>query len=576
MNRPTPKRNYVGIACTWHDPAIAVVDSAGRIVFAEAAERHLQYKRAFASVADDPVFVGRVLQKYIEPDAEIVVAKNWSATSMWMARWGDSVRGVVQAILPLGRRPTALLDITRFMLRGQLGTSSVASEPLRYKLRYPDSPLICNNRKLTLRHFDHHLTHAAAGCYTSPFSEAACAVVDAIGEYSSTGFYHFKDGKITPLRRSKSGLASLGSFYTLVCSACGFDWIEGEEWKVMGMAPYGKFDEEIHARLSKMLHIEGLRIQPRGMLLDSFWDEDHLHHAADLAHTGQIVFEESLEKLLTNLANLGISKNLVYMGGCALNSSANGHILSRTPFERLHVYSAPADDGTALGAALLAYYQDHPSQPRDLVPYSPYLGSEMSAYVMGHLEKFNGHSPKFRDCSGDIVYEAAKLLADGKIIGWVQGRAEYGPRALGNRSILANPCNANVKDIINDRVKFREEFRPFAPSILHEYGPEYFENYEESPYMERTLRFRDEVIDKVPGVVHVNQTGRLQSVKRQWNDRYYRLIDEFRKLTGVPLVLNTSFNVMGKPIVNSVEDAVAVLYTTGLDALVIHDYLIEK
>jgi carbamoyltransferase len=141
---------------------------------------------------------------------------------------------------------------------------------------------------------------------------------------------------------------------------------------------------------------------------------------------------------------------------------------------------------------------------------------------------------------------------------------------------LANPCNAGVKDIINDRVKFREEFRPFAPSILHEYGPEYFENYEESPYMERTLRFRDDVVDKVPGVVHVNQTGRLQSVKREWNERYYRLIDEFRKLTGVPLVLNTSFNVMGKPIVNSVEDAVAVLYTTGLDALVIHDYLIEK
>lgn len=576
MSRPARKRNYVGIACTMHDSAVAVVDSAGRIVFAESAERHLQYKRAWASIADDPVFVGRVLQEYIEPDAEIVVAKNWSRKTLRLSRFGDFVRSAVQSIVPLGRRKSALVDLFRFGLRCQMGVSSMASEPLRYKLRYPVSPMICSDRKVTLRHFNHHLTHAAAGCYTSPFSEAACAVVDSVGEFSSTGFYRYQDGKITPLRRSRSGLASLGWLYSLVCVACGFDWIEGEEWKVMGMAPYGKFDDEIYSRLSKMLHIDGLRICRRGMLLDSFWDEDHSHHAADLAYTCQVVFEENLEKLLVNLANLGISQNLIYMGGCALNSSANGHIVSRTSFERLHVYSAPADDGTALGAALLAYYQDHPSQPREPVPYSAYLGSEMSPYVMGHLEKFNGHSPKFRDCGGDIVYKAAKLLAEGKIIGWVQGRAEYGPRALGNRSILANPCNANVKDIINERVKFREEFRPFAPSILHEYGPEYFENYEESPYMERTLRFRSEVVDRVPGVVHVDQTGRLQSVKREWNDRFYRLIDEFRKLTGVPVVLNTSFNVMGKPIVNSVEDAVAVLYTTGLDALVVHDYLIEK
>jgi len=257
----------------------------------------------------------------------------------------------------------------------------------------------------------------------------------------------------------------------------------------MGMAPYGKFDEELYARLSRMLRVDGLQLCARGMLVDPFWSEDHRHHAADLAHTAQVVFEECLEKLLTNLANLGISKNLVYMGGCALNSSANGHILSRTPFERLHVYSAPADDGTALGAALLAYYQDHPWQPRELEPHTPYLGSEMSPYVMDHLKKFNGNSPKFRDCGDGVIHEAAKLLAAGKIIGWVQGRAEYGPRALGNRSILANPCNAGVKDVINDRVKFREEFRPFAPSILHEYGPEYFENYEESPYMERTCGF---------------------------------------------------------------------------------------
>jgi carbamoyltransferase len=178
---------------------------------------------------------------------------------------------------------------------------------------------------------------------------------------------------------------------------------------------------------------------------------------------------------------------------------------------------------------------------------------------------------------GDAVARrAAELLANGKIIGWVQGRAEFGPRALGNRSILADPRPADMKEKINARVKFREEFRPFAPSILHEHGDEYFHDYQESPYMERTLTFREEVRDRVPSVVHVDGTGRLQTVRKEWNPRYYELIEEFFRLTGVPLILNTSFNVMGKPIIHSVEDAIAVFYTTGLDALVIEDMLVQK
>lgn len=492
-----------------------------------------------------------------------------------MARVSNLLRSAVSALVPLRHRISPHLDAARYVLKCQLGTSSVASESLRYKLSSPHSPLIYNGKSLRLKHFDHHLTHAAAGCYTSPFDEAVCAVVDAYGEGSSSACFHYKDGKLRPIPGSRSRFASLGYFYALLCFACGFDSIKGKEWKLMGMAPYGKFDQVLYDTLSRMLYVDGLRIRARGMLTDTFWLEDHRSQAMDLAHTGQVVFEELLEQLLTNLADLGISRNLVYMGGCALNSTANGKILSRTPFERLHVYSAPADDGTALGAALLAYYQDHTYRPLERRPFTPYLGVEMSPYVLGHLEKFNESSPGFKKCGEKVVQEAARLLAEGKIIGWVQGKAEFGPRALGNRSILATPCRAGIKDIMNSRVKFREEFRPFAPSILHEYGAAYFENYEESPYMERTLRFRDDAIHKVPGVVHVNQSGRLQTVKREWNERYYDLIDEFRKLTGVPILLNTSFNVMGKPIVNSVEDAVGVLYTTGLDALVIHEFVVE-
>jgi carbamoyltransferase len=181
-----------------------------------------------------------------------------------------------------------------------------------------------------------------------------------------------------------------------------------------------------------------------------------------------------------------------------------------------------------------------------------------------------------RQLPGTIAAETAKLLADGKLVGWVQGRAEFGPRALGNRSILADPRPADMKDKINSLVKFREEFRPFAPSILDEFGSEYFENYQVTPYMDRTLGFKETAREKVPAIVHVNATGRLQSVRREWNERYYDLIHEFYKLTGVPMLLNTSFNIMGKPIIHSVEDAVGLFFTTGLDALVIEDCLIEK
>jgi carbamoyltransferase len=175
-----------------------------------------------------------------------------------------------------------------------------------------------------------------------------------------------------------------------------------------------------------------------------------------------------------------------------------------------------------------------------------------------------------------IITETANLLADGKLVGWVQGRAEYGPRALGNRSILADPREVKMQDTINERVKFREMFRPFAPSILHEYAEDYFENYQESPFMDKTLLIRKDKKKKIAAVCHVDGTGRLQTVKKEWNPRFYGLIECFFRLTGVPVLLNTSFNVMGKPLIHGLEDALAVFMTTGLDVLVVNDYLITK
>jgi carbamoyltransferase len=352
---------------------------------------------------------------------------------------------------------------------------------------------------------------------------------------------------------------------------------------VMGLAPYGKKNQRAYDLMQRSLVVKGLRIESHPERAVAWTElvkfgrkpDAPSSDAADLAHTVQLFFSDIMSELLPRLYELRISDNLVLGGGCALNSSYNGQVLARTPFRHLHVNSAPADDGNSVGAALLAYQEDHPGERRPKVFQSPYLGSTMSEEVLDNVRRFNP-TLRFSTWPNQISKKAAELIAGGAIIGWVQRRAEFGPRALGNRSILADPRPANMKDAINARVKFREEFRPLAPSILHEYGEEYFIDYQESPYMERTLLFREAVRDRVPAVVHVDGSGRLQTVKREWNERYYDLILEFHRITGVPIVLNTSFNVMGKPIVHSVEDAIGVFFTSGLDALIIDDCLIQK
>jgi carbamoyltransferase len=354
----------------------------------------------------------------------------------------------------------------------------------------------------------------------------------------------------------------------------------------MGLAPYGDADDaELYPLLKRVLRVNGLCIDRhapheelellRTLRRRTRKPGEPARAVANLAAVGQRVFAETLLELLRNVAALGVSRNLVLGGGCALNSSANGRVLEQTPFENLYVCNAPADDGNAIGAALLAQREDAPPGRRRSGFQSPYLGSSMSSETLENVLRFTGRAMRAEQCA-DAPRRAAELLAADKIVGWIQGRAEFGPRALGNRSILADPRSLEIKNRINATVKFREEFRPFAPSILHEHGELYFERYQQSPYMERTLAFRREMIGKVPAVVHVDGTGRLQTVKREWNPRFHALVAAFHEITGVPLVLNTSYNVMGKPIAHSVEDVLAVFYTSGLDAVFIDDVCIAK
>lgn len=584
-------RYYLGLAATLHDPSLAIVDPRGRVVFAEATERYLQDKRAFNCPPDHIVRCAELIEEYCPRDAELHVAVNWSRA------FHQRLRAAATCDLPVVRHVLGPLKDWMLQRRGHLvapwGDYRALAQAMLSSLDQAAVNLrwrgfIPADRRV--RYFDHHLTHAAAACYTAPFDEAACAVVDGFGEWTSTAFYQYRAGRLRRVQpagaRARWRGASLGMFYASLCYLCGFDPVMGEEWKVMGLAPYGQVDDELRALLGPLLRVEGLdlltgcspaeyRARLEALRRRMRAPGSSPLEAANLACTGQSIFEDAMRTLLSNLHDRSDTDNLVLAGGCALNSTWNGKLLEETPFTALHVPSAPADDGTSIGAAWLAYVEDAGQPPQALEVRSPYLGSRPSRDALQRLQQFGGLAAVCVS-SEELTSRMAQLLADGRIVAWMQGRAEFGPRALGHRSILADPRPADMQDRINAAVKFREDYRPLAPSILHERGAEYFENYQASPYMERTLRFRESVRSRVPAVVHVNGSGRVHSVTADDGDLFYRLLHDFDRITGIPILLNTSLNVMGKPIVHSVEDAIEVFCTTGLDVLVIDNCIFEK
>lgn len=574
------KRYYIGLCFSTHDAALSIVGPDGRILFSEATERYLQYKRAPNCEPDNERLV-RLLKTFCgDPHAEYVAAINWRKSTTISSRLLTQF-GLTSPSAIINSRDREIRFSTPLALRTRITNAYAASmyDRLAVGFTYALQTAFGNCRR-SLRYYPHHLCHAATACYASPFDNAGCMVVDGAGDYGSFAYFNYADGRVTPLYEQK-GFTSLGRFYADMTWLCGFNPDKGEEWKVMGFAPYGTTDSDAMDRLSSVFTFTNRSVgsipEKRYMQVLAHLNERLQNGSlapADLAHTAQSVFTRTLLTAINNFHQRESCTRLAMAGGCMLNSSTSGQIVQNTEVEHLFIPSAPADDGTALGAALLAYHQDHPG-PASVDRQSAYLGSIINEEDIQRFVRL-GANPTVQHCPGEVHRRAARLLSEGKIIGWVQGQAEFGPRSLGNRSILADPRPADMKDRINATVKFREEFRPFAPSILHEHGPEYFEHYQESRYMERTLEFRQEVRDRVPAVVHVNGSGRLQTVKAEWNPRFHDLITEFYHLTGIPIVLNTSFNVMGKPIIHSLEDAVSVFYTTGLDALVIHDYIVTK
>jgi carbamoyltransferase len=573
-------RFTIGLATTFHDPAIAILGPDGEVLFAEASERYLQFKRAPGCEPDLITRMPELAREWLTPDASVVVATSWGPRfTEYLERRNAAGHFAIEQLA------TSSHEFNRSLVP-QISEDALIGSLHLAQRRAGLGVLIglfraFGRSDVSLRRYPHHLTHAAYGCFGSPFDEAACLVVDGMGETGASAIYRYVDGRVSEVVRHR-GSESIGFYFGQLTDLCGFDQAKGEEWKVMGLAPFGERDAKLMAELGRLYRVQDGRL----VFADETTVRDVIGRIeaqrppgeagrawADLARCAQDVFEDMMQVLLAEAEQKGGSKNLVLAGGCALNSSFNGKILARSAFTALHVPSAPADDGNAVGAALLAHVEDQPDWMPSRRPMSPYLGSRIGGETVARIAEWE---PRLKHLGDGIVAETARLLAAGKIVGWVQGRAEFGPRALGNRSILADPRPANAKDMLNAKVKLREPFRPFAPSILAEHGPDWFEDFQASPYMERTLRFRAEKRELVPAVVHVDGTGRLQTVSAEANPRFRALIEAFHALTGVPIVLNTSFNIMGKPILHSAEDALTMFYTTGLDAVVIEDWVLTK
>ncbi|MDI5964157.1 carbamoyltransferase C-terminal domain-containing protein [Streptomyces sp. SL13] len=435
------------------------------------------------------------------------------------------------------------------------------------------------------RYFRHHLTHAACGYYLSGFSEANVLVMDGRGEHESTSLWHARGTQIDHLE-SYPVTDSLGHLYTYVTSLCGLYGKSGRngnaghlgsignEGKTMGLSGYGSDRisfKDVVSYDDGRYHIHLDKLRDLDVYKASLGKPDA--NSRDLAHGVQQTLEEVYRFLATRLESLTGCRQFVLAGGVALNCNANGALAASPIVDGISVPPAANDAGAAIGAAFLQWVEHSgkaPAVPADQI----YLGSAFDATAVAEAVTASGVSRVAK--LDDPAAVAAAAIADGHIVGWYQGNMEFGPRALGNRSILADPRNRDMPDKINMRVKFRESWRPFAPSVLAEENAEWFEPAIESPYMLLALSVREDRRDTVPAITHVDGSARVQTVTEEANPLYYRLIDSFSKLTGVPMVLNTSLNIRGEPIARTPEDAVRCFTESGLDVLFIADMVMWK
>lgn len=562
--------NILGVGGYAHDASAALI-AGGRIVAAAEEERFTRQKHQTGW--PDKAIAFCLKQGGLKASDVDHIAFYWRP---WT--W-DGVRSVGRRLLYLPVHP---VFSSGFLLHQLHDTAMFVFHMRRQRS-------LCGGAGL--HYVRHHDTHAGSAFFVSPFDEAAVLTMDSRGEWATSVMYHGKGNRLDPVGRINLP-HSIGVLYLCTTNHLGFR--TGDEYKIMGLAAYGEpryaerfrkivtFKDDGTYRVDtsyfKVQHSPGRYVGYTSQKFADLFgaarkpDDEITQEHKDIAASLQVVLEETVFHVLRGLHERTGSKNLCMVGGVSQNSVMCGKILEQTPFEEVFFQPAGGDNGCALGAAAWVHNQVL-GQPRGEAFTSAYLGpafsdADIEAALM--TSKLDYDRPK------DVARATAKLIAKGKIVGWFQGRMEWGARALGNRSILADVTNPEMTNSVNRYVKHREDFRPFAPVCSESAAPEFFEVKGASPYMLKVVRTTETAKRKMPAIVHVDGSARLQTVAEAQNPLLYGVLKEMERLKGVPCALNTSFNVKGEPIVCTPEDAIRCWSGTGMDALVLGPFVLQK
>lgn len=566
----------LGISCYYHDAAAALIDN-GRIIAAAEEER-------FSRKKHDSGFPTRAI------DLCLRQGKINSGDLDWVVFYEKPFlkfeRITLSFLATAPRARESFINAYKIWLKDKLWIKATIAS----RLKIPSKKILFSG---------HHLSHAASAFYTSPFKSAALLTCDGVGEWTTTAWGRAKGNKVY-LDSEIKFPHSLGLFYSVFTQFLGFEINEGE-FKVMGLAPYGKprfidkvekliqqeSDGSFHLNLkyfnfhiSDKVSFNGRFIRLFNTLpLDPRRSDQVIQKYADIAASAQKVLEDKLVVIAKHVKKVTGEENLCYAGGVALNGVANWRIFREAGFKNIFIHPAAGDSGGALGAALYVYHHIF-NKPRRFKFEHVYWGEENTEeQIRDFIKENNIKAKKLSD--RQLVERTVDLLKEKKVLGWVKRRFEWGPRALGGRSILADPRNQGMKDLVNSKIKFREAFRPFAPVVLYEKGREYFDigDGKVQPilkYMLGVVPVKKQWQSKLGAITHVDGTARPQFIKREINPSYYNVIKSFGEETGVSVLLNTSFNLKGEPIVNKISEAYETFMKSGLDALVVGNYLVKK
>ncbi|MDD5556047.1 MAG: carbamoyltransferase [bacterium] len=580
--------HILGISCFYHDSAAALCTDG--VILAAAEEERFTRKKHDSGFPKHAISFCLDFAGIKVADLDYIVFYEKPFIKMerllmtYLATWPRSLRSFIAA-MPV-------------WLREKMHIPTIIRRETGY-----EGPIL---------YADHHLSHAASCFLPSPFEEAAVFTVDGVGEWN-TASYGTGRGNVVSLTHEINFPHSLGLLYSAFTGYLGFRVNDGE-YKVMGMAPYGepRYVDEIkklvrigddgsfslnmdyfayHYRLQNLserfIELFGPPRQPESVFYTERlfpnrdlpgWSDEYARECqrfADIAHSIQDVTEEAMLKTAEFLHRQTGMEHLCLAGGVALNCVANGEVLRRTPFKGVWIQPGAGDSGGAIGAALYVY-NTVLGNPRRYVMDHAYLGpSSDEESIRRWLDE---HAIPYTEyAEAELPRAVAALIAEGNVVGFFHGRMEFGPRALGARSILADPREAKMKDVLNEKIKHREQFRPFAPAVLAERAAEYFDiGSAEAPYMLLVGEVRPDKRGVIPAVTHADNTARPQTVRREQNPRYYDIIAEFGTLTGVPVIINTSFNVRGEPIVMTPYEAYRCFATTDMDYVVLERFVISK